>query len=235
MNKNVFFTSVIITAAGNSSRMGNNDKLLLKIQNKTILEYTIESFEKAKSVDEIIIVTREDLIPEIEYIIKKNNYKRIKNIVVGGNCRQQSVYNGFLAINKKADFVSVHDGARPFITAEEIDEIHKNGYEFKAVCCGTSIKDTVKKFDENGFIVETLDRNSLISVATPQIFDVKLYKQAVEKINFQFQNFTDDAGIVEQLGYKIKIVKCSYENIKITTKEDLSLAKIIIERRQKNV
>ena len=205
-------TSAIITAGGTSSRFGNTNKLLEKINGKEVIRYTIEAFEKS-DVQEIIICANKSIIPELKRMF---NYK----IIEGGATRQESVYNGLC--NTDCDFVLIHDGARPMITPEIINKTISLVQDKKAVTVMTKTIDTIKEV-ENGKIIRTLDRSKLYNTQTPQAFEYNLIKSAHEKL--KGQNYTDDAGMVEGLGYEVYVVDGDYKNIKITTQDDIAIIK----------
>ena len=211
---------VIITAGGTSSRFGNTNKLLEKINNQEIIKYTVEAF-LLESISQIIICANKTIISELLKIFKNNN--RIK-IIEGSSTRQESVYNGLNAIN--CDYVLIHDGARPIITKEVIQNTIQSVIEKKAVSVMTKTVDTIKEVDKNGKIIKTLDRQKLYNTQTPQAFEYNLIKAAHEK--FKNQNFTDDAGLVETYGHEVYTVQGDYRNIKVTTKSDLALAEIYL-------
>lgn len=210
-------TTAIITAGGTSSRFGTGNKLLEKIYGKEVIKYTIEAFEKA-DVDEIIISANKSIIPELSSMF---NHK----ITEGGSTRQASVYNGLKAI-EKSDFVLIHDGARPVITPEIINRTIDLVKEKNAVSVMTKTIDTIKEV-QDGKIIKTIDRSKLYNTQTPQAFRYDLIMSAHEKL--KGQNFTDDAGMLEALGYDVYIVDGSYKNIKITTQSDIELAKIFLK------
>ena len=210
-------TTAIITAGGISSRFGTGNKLLEKIYGKEVIKYTIEAFEKA-DVDEIIISANKSIIPELSSMF---NHK----ITEGGSTRQESVYNGLKAAGQ-CDFVLIHDGARPVITPEIINRTVDLVKEKNAVSVMTKTIDTIKEV-QDGKIIKTIDRSKLYNTQTPQGFRYDLIMSAHEKL--QRQNFTDDAGMLESLGYDVYIVDGSYKNIKITTRSDVELAKIFLK------
>lgn len=210
-------TTAIITAGGISSRFGTGNKLLEKIYGKEVIKYTIEAFEKA-DVDEIIISANKSIIPELSSMF---NHK----ITEGGSTRQASVYNGLKAAGQ-CDFVLIHDGARPVITPEIINRTVDLVKEKNAVSVMTKTIDTIKEV-QDGKIIKTIDRSKLYNTQTPQGFRYDLIMSAHEKL--QGQNFTDDAGMLEALGYDVYIVDGSYKNIKITTRSDVELAKIFLK------
>lgn len=212
----------IITAGGTSSRFGNTNKLLEKINNKEIIKYTIEAFLSA-NIDKIIICANKTIIENLEQIFDNNS--KIK-IIEGGSTRQKSVYSGIQAASD-CDYVLIHDGARPMITKEIIENTIQAVIEKKAVSVMTKTIDTIKEVDENGKITKTIDRSKLYNTQTPQAFEYNLIKTAHEK--FKDETFTDDAGLVEAYGKDVYIVQGDYRNIKVTTKSDLALAKIYLE------
>lgn len=210
-------TTAIITAGGTSSRFGTGNKLLEKIYGKEVIKYTIEAFEKA-DVDEIIISANKSIIPELSSMF---NHK----ITEGGSTRQASVYNGLKAAGQ-CDFVLIHDGARPVITPEIINRTIDLVKEKNAVSVMTKTIDTIKEV-QDGKIIKTIDRSKLYNTQTPQAFRYDIIMSAHEKL--QGQNFTDDAGMLEALGYDVYIVDGSYKNIKITTQSDIEIAKIFLK------
>lgn len=214
--------SAIITAGGTSSRFGGQtNKLLEKINNKPIIQYTVDAFANS-NVDEIIICSNSAIIEELSDIFK--TYDKVK-IIEGGNSRQASVYNGLKVA--KGDYILIHDGARPMITPQIIENTKQMVIQKQAVSVMTKTVDTIKEADENGKIIRTIDRSKLYNTQTPQAFEYNLIKNAHDKL--QGQNFTDDAGMVEFLGHDVYIVVGDYRNIKVTTKSDLALAEIYLK------
>ena len=214
--------SAIITAGGTSSRFGGQtNKLLEKINNKPIIQYTVDAFANS-NVDEIIICSNSAIIEELSDIFK--TYDKVK-IIEGGNSRQASVYNGLKVA--KGDYILIHDGARPMITPQIIENTKQMVIQKQAVSVMTKTVDTIKEVDENGKIIRTIDRSKLYNTQTPQAFEYNLIKNTHDKL--QGQNFTDDAGMVEFLGHDVYIVVGDYRNIKVTTKSDLALAEIYLK------
>ena len=209
--------SVIITAGGTSSRYGVKNKLLEKINNKEVLLHSIDAFLPFNP-EEIIISVSESL----ENIAKDltQNYKNLK-IVRGGATRQASIYNALKQCNTH-DLVAIHDAARPLIKQIDIQNCITKAIETKAAIVAVKAVDTIKKVNTDGKIIETPDRNYLWTVQTPQIFDYKLILSAHQKL--ESQSFSDDAGMLEHLGFNVFVSEGSYSNIKITTKKDLHLA-----------
>jgi 2-C-methyl-D-erythritol 4-phosphate cytidylyltransferase len=160
--------------------------------------------------------------------IKPYCFKKIKRLVLGGPRRQDSVYNGLKAIDKDCSWVLIHDSARPFVECGAITEVIKQAKKHNAAILGVKSKATIKLSDSFNMVRRTLDRDKLWEIQTPQVFRKKLLLKAYSK--YAKENFTDDAGLIEELGLKVKIVEGSYGNIKITTGDDLLLAQLIIKK-----
>lgn len=226
-----YHVSVIIAAAGMSNRMGSKvNKQFLAIDNKPILAHSIEKYEKCKYIDEIIVVTKEE---EVEYcrkeIVKKYRFKKVANIVKGGKERQDSIYNGLLALNERTDIVLSHDGARPFVKVETIEAGIKGVIEHGACVIGVPVKDTIKVIDNEEKVHHTPKRSLLWAAQTPQCFWADLLKKGYEMAAKEGILGTDDSSLVERTGHKIKMIMGSYDNIKITTPEDLIIAESLLK------
>ena len=214
-----FKVNAIIPAGGTSSRFGNKNKLLEKIYDKEVIRYTIEAFEKSE-IDEIIICANINIIEELKEIFK--NSQKVK-IIEGGATRQESVFNGLKA--SECDYVLIHDGARPMISTDLINSAIEEVKTKKALTVATKTIDTIKEVID-GKIVRTIDRAKLYNTQTPQAFEYNLIKNAHMKL--YGKNFTDDAGMLEELGQTVYILNGSYKNIKITTQNDIDIAKIYL-------
>lgn len=226
--------SVIIAAAGMSNRMGSKiNKQFIWIEGKPILAHTIEKFEKCRYIDEIIIVSKEE---EIEYcrkeIVKKYKFKKVSNIIRGGKERQDSVYNGILALNEKTDIVLTHDGARPFIEIENIEDGIKGVLEFGACVIGVPVTDTIKVVGEDNTVKNKPDRSTIWAAQTPQCFLKDILIEGYEKSIKDRYFATDDSSIVENAGNKVKMIMGNYKNIKITTPEDIIIAESLFKDRE---
>ena len=229
-----YFVSVIVAAAGMSNRMGSRiNKQFIAINNKPILAHTLEKFEKCKLVDEIIVVSKEG---EVEYckkeIVKKYGFRKVTNIVRGGKERQDSIYNGILALNEKADIVLTHDGARPFVKIESIEEGIKGVVKYGACVIGVPVKDTVKVIDSENIVHHTPKRSLLWAAQTPQCFWTHLLKEGYEMAADEGIIGTDDSSLVEKIGPPIKMIMGTYDNIKITTPEDLVVADSMLKDKK---
>lgn len=226
-----FFTSAIIAASGNSTRMGfKYSKQFIDLNGKTVIERTLTEFEKCDLIDEIIVVCRDIDRDEIMSIASK--FSKYKAVVRGGDTRAISVMNGVTACSDEAQFFAIHDGARPLITADEISSVVTKAYETKAATLGTSVTDTIKIVDENNTIKSTPNRANLRAVQTPQVFEKELYLRAIDNSVKNNLSVTDDCSMVEALGEKVEVVMGSAENIKLTTAIDIVFAKAILDTRK---
>lgn len=201
-----------------------DSKLLLKINGKTVLERSVNTFLNISDVDEVIVVAREKDIPAFSDILTDERV----SFVVGGDTRQQSVMNALDVIDD-CELIIIHDGARPLIKSEDIVNTIRAAKENKAAAVGVFVKDTVKVVDKNGFVVSTPDRSTLFAVQTPQIFDFELYRNATQNAREKGLDFTDDCQLVESFNQKVKMVVGSYSNIKITTPDDIVLAENLLK------
>ena len=221
---------VVIAAAGQGSRMGKKiNKQFLDLLGKPILYHTIKSFLDWERSIELSIVLNPN---EIEYF-KKNLlplFPKNKNIklIAGGQSRKESVNNGLKSFSEVVRYVIIHDGARPLLKKELIEKTYQAVKKYGAVSCGVKVKDTIKLV-EDSFSKETLNRDQLRAIQTPQAFELDLIKKA--HLNYQAEKALDDASLVEQLGKKVYIVDGDYNNFKITTPEDLKPAEIILKER----
>ncbi|MBU4485275.1 2-C-methyl-D-erythritol 4-phosphate cytidylyltransferase [bacterium] len=223
-------TTAIITAAGQGKRMGSaTPKQFLELHGKPIICHTMERFQMAPSVDSIVITVGEDDIEGFKNdILKWWPSPKVKKIVVGGAKRQDSVWAGIQAIDWECEYIAVHDGVRPLVLVENIEDVIKNAKATGAAILATPLKETIKRV--NGLrIEETVDRSILWGAKTPQVFKKDLLIQGYEKAFADGFVGTDDASLVERLGYEVSIVPGNDNNIKITTPEDLLIAEAILK------
>lgn len=228
--------AAIIVAAGNSSRMENlGNKQFIPIGGVPVLIRTVNAFAAAEQIDKIIVVTHGDMISEVENLLKKWGCKKVFAVTEGGKTRQESVLKGLSLLS--GGFAAVHDGARPFISPDKIDEAVIFAKEHGSAVLGIPLKDTVKIVDENDNIVSTPDRSSLRLIQTPQIFAVSDLLLAYEKAESDGFCGTDDCSLIERIGKTVRYILGDYNNIKITTPEDIPLAEAICkgEARQMRV
>jgi len=223
---------VLIPAAGSGSRIGGKtSKQFLEIGGKAILLHTLERFQNCEVVDNIIVAVRHDALSDVGNIIAKNRITKVREIVIGGKHRQDSVFNALQKVQARPDdIILVHDAVRPFVTDTQIRDVVRACQRHKAAVLAVPVKDTVKQSDGQGFFEKTLDRTQLWLVQTPQAFRYDILVRAYERAYAEKYYATDDANLLERLGVKVKLVEGSYENIKITTPEDLELAEVILKR-----
>ena len=221
----------IIVAAGSFTRMEGVNKQLAEISGIPVIIRTLMAFENSNLVSSIILVVRADDVFSVQLLTEKYGITKLTDIVCGGNCRQESVVKGLSRVSVTAEKVLIHDGARPLVDGETIERVAKGLDSFSAVTCAVPIVDTVKRVDTNGQVLETLNRDGLVSVQTPQGVRVTDYKSALEKAE-DLSAFTDDMSIMEKAGFKVLTVMGSRDNIKITTKRDISFAESLLEERE---
>ncbi len=229
------FTSAIIAAAGNGTRMCSEDgttKQLLTLCNLPIIVRTLKAFEECERINEIIVVAREDEIPVYEKYKTEYNLTKITAVAKGGETRQESVLHGFEAISDKSEFVAIHDGARCLITPEKIDAVLSETYRCGAATAATRATDTVKRANSKNYITETIDRSELWLAQTPQCFKTELYRASAYIAKEENFTATDDNALAEHLGFDVKLVDCGTDNIKITTPADLAIAEVILRNKK---
>lgn len=226
--------TAIIVAGGNGSRMGGNvTKQMMELNGIPIVVRSILAFEKAESIKDIVIVAKEDEKAVYKEFIKKYSLKKVRRIVTGGATRQESVLNGFKAIDDDSDYVAIHDGARCLVTPEIIEKVLYEARLYEAASAANAVKDTVKITNSEGFVVSTPDRATLWAAQTPQIFRADLYRAAAFLALKEGFTATDDNSLAEHIGARVKMVDCGYRNIKITTPEDIYIAQMLLKEENK--
>ena len=204
-------------------------KPYLQVAQKPILAHTIQRFEQNSAVDAIfVIVDQADFSECHATVLRPYAFTKVQKLIDGGETRQMSVYNGIRALSADVDFVIVHDGVRPFVTDEVIFACLAAADECGAAVAAVPVKDTIKIANTDRFIVETPAREQLWAVQTPQVFRKSLLEEAHQAAQAQQLTATDDASLVEQLGFPVKLVKGSYANVKITTPIDLRIAEVLL-------
>lgn len=224
----------VVVAAGQGSRMHSEiRKTYLKLGEYPLLYYSLKCLEESRFVDHVILVVSQDMLSyTAEHIVEKYAFHKVSAIVAGGKERYDSVYAGLCAC-PDCTYVMIHDGARPFLTEEIIINGLESVKETGAAVTAVPVKDTIKLGDTHGFVAGTPERNRLWAVQTPQIFRYSLIRKAYDCLQGKEKtNVTDDAMVVEQeTGVKVKFSRGSYENIKITTPEDLDVADVFLRKR----
>ena len=228
------YITAIIPAAGMGSRMNmRKNKLYIDLDGKPVLYHTLKKFINNSFIEQVLVVLQDGEIDHFQNSILNllgTNKSKIKT-VVGGKTRKESVFNGLKAASDKSDYIIIHDGARPLITDNIINNVIGSLEEEEAITTGVKVKDTIKIKDHNNYVVKTVNRDNLVTIQTPQAFNYELIKKAHQNKFFD-KNITDDAYLIELMNKKVKIIEGSYENIKITTKIDLTIAEEILKSRR---
>lgn len=224
----------IIPAGGSGRRLKSGlAKQYLMLGELPILAHTLNVFEKTPVVDEIILAVPEQSIDFTwQEIVQKYGFAKVRNIVAGGRERQDSVKNALSFVGSECDVVVIHDGVRPFVTEKIIIDVVGAAQVLKAASAGVKAKDTIKESDDHDFSSQTMPRKNIWMTQTPQAFNLDILKKAHDAASRDNYCGTDDASLVERIGVKVKMINASYENIKITTPEDLILAEALLKNRQ---
>ena len=220
----------IIVAAGESKRMSGVDKVFAELGGKPLLARVLDAVQECDAVDKIVIVLGRENLKRGRELIKGRRWAKVVTVCQGGKRRQDSVKEGLKQLTD-CQWVVIHDGARPLFSCEMIERGLAEAQETGAAVAAVPVKDTIKIATPDGFVRDTPQRGTLWAAQTPQVFRFDLISQAHERIT---EDVSDDATMIERLGYKVKIYMGSYENIKVTTPEDLALAEIILRRNSKH-
>ena len=226
------YCTAIVLAGGSGKRMGTKvHKQYLMLKGYPVLYYSLKAFQESAYIDEIILVSGagEENYCKKE-IVENYGFSKVSKVVAGGAERYNSVWNGLQRVVEKEGYVYIHDGARPFVNEKMIERAYECVEETKACVAGMPVKDTIKVVDEKNYVKDTPERKTLWLVQTPQVFESSLIKAAYQKlIDNKIENATDDAMVVEQMmEHPVKLYLGSYENIKITTPEDLLVAEAFL-------
>ncbi|KDR94332.1 2-C-methyl-D-erythritol 4-phosphate cytidylyltransferase [Peptoclostridium litorale DSM 5388] len=226
--------SAIVLCAGRGKRMKSGiNKMYMEIWGRPLVLITLESMISVPEIDELVVViSREDEALFNEKVFERLECRKKISIVYGGSERQESVYNGLQKVSDGCEIVIIHDGARPFATRDMIKRTIECASAKGACAAGVPAKDTIKIVDEEGIVIDTPNRKELWCIQTPQTFKLDIIKRAYEKAVSEGYAATDDSMVAEYSGEKVQIVMGDYENIKITTPEDIPFAKAILERRR---
>ena len=225
------FCSVLVAAAGSSNRMGGGNKLLMELDGIPVLARTLLAVDSAQLVDEIVVAVRESELLEMAQLCKTYGIRKPVKIVRGGENRLESVLLAAQACHENAAFLAVHDGARPLAEGKLMDNVIRCAYRTNAAAPAVAVKDTIK-IARDGVVECTPDRSTLFAVQTPQVFDAQLLRAALQSARDDQAAVTDDCSAVERMGKAVYLIDGSYENIKITTPEDIALAEAILRRRE---
>lgn len=226
------FCTAVIVAAGTASRMQGIDKILCPMGNYPLLLYTLIPFQNSDSVDEIVIVTREDLMLPIGDLCRREGMHKVTRIVKGGASRTESVLEGLHAADPKTDLVAIHDGARPFLPPEVLEHTIETARTRGAAAPAIPVKDTIK-VAKDGVVQATPDRSALFAVQTPQVFEIGLIQGALAHALEEGAVLTDDCSAVERIGFPVCLTQGSEDNLKITTPRDLTWGEAILAERMR--
>ena len=223
----------LIPAAGSGARMGSTiKKPYLLLAGRPLLYHTLAAFDRAPSIDRIIIAVApgEEACCETE-VVRKNSFNKIITVIAGGDVRQESVRRLLEQVPEETSLVLIHDGARPLITVDLIERVLAETKKWRATVAAVPVKDTIQVTDEAGFVQQTLPREQLWSIQTPQTFALQLIREAhAQALQDGFVG-TDEGSLVQRLGKPVKIIMGAYDNIKVTTPEDLIVAEALLKSR----
>ena len=216
----------VIVAAGTASRMGGIDKVMAPLGGEPMIRRTVRAFAQCDTISEIVVVTREDLLPKVIGLCAE--FQKVQAVVAGGSDRPASVRAGLNALSKNVRLAAIHDGARPLISWQVIDRTVRAANTYGAAAPAVPVKDTIKVVS-GGIVKATPDRSHLGAVQTPQVFDIDLLRGALEKAQRDGAAITDDCSAVENMGMSVKIVEGDERNLKVTTPMDLKIAEMLLE------
>lgn len=223
--------SVIILAAGSSTRMEGTNKQLAKINDTPVFVMSALAFQRSEMVKEIIIAAPEEEVSRYEKMARNFGVEKLKTAVAGGRTRFLSVSNALEQVSKDCTHIAIHDGARPLISTADIDRVLADAVKYDAAIAASPATDTVKVVGSNGFIDSTPPREKLYYAQTPQAFSKKLYLDCIQKLGSAAENLTDDSALIEQCGGYVRITEITACNMKITRPDDLAAAEAIYTNR----
>lgn len=224
--------SVILVAAGRSERMMGTEKVTALLEGKPTILRAAEPFEKSRLVDEIILVAREDLKEETARILREGGITKFRGAAVGGNTRTESVGSGLSLVNKKAKLVAIHDAARPLVSVTVLEEAIREAGKYCAAAPAVPVTDTIKVVEKN-VVQNTPDRSRLMAVQTPQVFSKDLLQGALANAERKGLKLTDDCSALEAIGVPVHLTRGDRRNLKITTPEDIWIARMILRREER--
>ena len=231
MNNRSFHVTAIILAAGTGSRMkADISKQRMIICGESVLRHTLHAFSDSEYIDDIVLVCR----PEEECTIKlelANDFPKVKAMVCGGKTRAESALRGFLSISEECQFVAIHDAARPLFDIGMAEKVFAEALEKGNAVCASKVRDTVKRTDNCAYVTDSVDRDNLWLIQTPQVFEKRIYGRALDNAKKEGCLATDDSSLVSLAGEKVNLCETPSYNIKITYPEDVLTAQAIINYR----
>ena len=226
--------AAIVPAAGMSALMGGEDKMFSQLCGVPVLARTLTALDQAVLVDEIVVAVQPEKLEEVAALVSRTGIRKPIRVVEGGANRAESVLLAALEAREDTEYLAIHDGARPLILPEQVDEMIRLGQRTYAVAPALPVTDTVKVADLSGLVLSTPDRSTLFAVQTPQVFQASILKAALQSAIDAEAPITDDCSAVERLGKEVYLTPGWRENIKITTPEDLAVAEAFLRRREVN-
>lgn len=223
------FTAAVIVAAGSSQRMGGEDKQLIELCGVPVLARSMTAFQKCPVIAEIVVVTKASSIETVRRMAAEYGIDKLTAVVEGGASRAESVRNGVAAVSAGVEFVAIHDGARPLVTPEDIARCAADAFRCGGAVLAVPVTDTVKYGRKNGFVEYTPAREKLFAAQTPQIFDLEIYRAAMERAFRELSDWTDDSRVFENDGRRVFLTPGSRRNIKITSPEDVLVAEAFLK------
>ena len=233
LGKRLPYCGAVVPAAGKSTRMGGKDKLFALLDGKPLIMHTLKALNRCPDIHLIVVVTRPENIELLSHLCVQNGINKIRSIVQGGETRALSVMNGLISLPQKCELAAIHDAARPFVTSDIISAAIHQAARTGAAAPAIPTRDTVKMV-EDGRTQKTLDRESVVLIQTPQVFNAGLLKGALTQAIREDWEITDDCGAVERMGMPVTITEGAYSNFKVTTPEDLIIARAMMENKDEN-
>ena len=226
-------TAAVILAAGDSKRMGNINKLFYQVGGIPVLAHTLIAYQKAPLIHEIVVVAKPEDFGKIQELKRKYGISKLTQLANGSETRQESAKNGIEKLGNDVKYVAIADGARCLTTPTQITKVCLSAYRQMAACAAHKVTDTVKRATVLHNTTETIDRSDLWEMQTPQVFNTALYQAAMIRAEENKLTATDDATLIEGLGYRVHLIECGIGNIKITTVEDIPFAEAILAYRNR--
>ncbi|MEM1483985.1 2-C-methyl-D-erythritol 4-phosphate cytidylyltransferase [Oscillospiraceae bacterium PP1C4] len=223
------YISAIIPAAGSATRMNGLDKQFEEVAGIPVIVHTMQAISCSDWIDEMVVVARQEDIPDLLALIRAYAIAKVRSVVTGGTTRQRSVERGLAAVSQQTAYIAIHDGARPLVSQQVIAETVIDAIRYGAAAAAVPVVDTIKIAEADRMIAKTPDRSKLFAVQTPQVFDVIRYREAMQVAAAQKQDFTDDCQMLEAIGQPVYLSQGDYANLKITTPVDLLLAQAIAQ------
>lgn len=225
------YCAAVVAAAGSSTRMGGEDKIMLSLRDEPVIVHTLRALEYCPYIQEIVVVTQEKLIVPVSKLCADYFLTKVSKVLLGGETRTQSVRLGVMEVSDKAELIAIQDGARPLLTPEVLEKAILTAAKCGAAAPAVPVKDTIKRA-AGGVVTETPDRSELFAVQTPQVFEADLIRAALHQAVEENVPITDDCSAVELLGMPVTLTQGSDENIKITTPADLAVAEALLQWRE---